>query len=64
MAFDVFTLRDRVVGEYRAYVESFVHILDPAIDAFVRDRLAEGELWPEAVLQLNPAYERGRTLRA
>ena len=62
MPFDVFTLRARVVGEYRDYVESFVHILDPAIDTFVRERLAEGELWPEAVLQLNPAYERGRTL--
>ncbi len=28
MPFDVFTLRDRVVGEYRDYVESFVHILE------------------------------------
>ena len=64
MTFDVFALRDRVVTEYRDYVESFVHIRDAAIDKFVRDRLAKGELWPEAVLQLNPAYERGRTLGA
>jgi ATP-dependent helicase YprA (DUF1998 family) len=28
----------------------------------VRQRLAEGQLWPEAVLQLNPAYEQGPTL--
>ena len=62
MPFDVFTLRDRVVDEYRDYVESFVHILDPAIDTFVRERLAEGELWPEAMLQLNPAYKQGHTL--
>lgn len=27
----------------------------------MRERLAEGELWPEAVLQLNPAYEAGPT---
>ncbi len=59
---DVFALRDRVVDEYRDYVESFINILDPGIDAFVRDRLAEGELWPDAVLQLNPAYEQGNTL--
>jgi hypothetical protein len=62
MPFDVFRLRDRVVQEYRDYVGSFVHVLDPRIDDFVRERLAEGELWPEAVLQLNPAYEPGPTL--
>ncbi len=62
MPFDVFRLRDHVVQEYRDYVESFVHVLDPRINAFVRERLAVGELWPEAVLQLNPAYEQGPTL--
>jgi ATP-dependent helicase YprA (DUF1998 family) len=62
MPFDVFRLREHVVREYRDYVESFVHVLDPRIDQFVRERLAEGELWPEAVLQLNPAYEPGPTL--
>jgi hypothetical protein len=62
MPFDVFRLREHVVQEYRDYVESFVHVLDPRIDGFVRERLAEGELWPEAVLQLNPAYEPGGTL--
>ena len=62
MAFDVFKLRDRVVGEYRDYVESFIHIYDQRIEGFVRDKLAEGELWPDAVLQLNPAYAPGPTL--
>ncbi len=59
---DVFALRDRIVAEYREYVESFINILDRDIDAFVRQRLREGELWPDAVLQLNPAYEQGDTL--
>lgn len=56
MGLDIFRLRDRVVGEYRAYAESFVHILDDRLDRFVRERLAQGRLWPEAVLQLSPAY--------
>jgi hypothetical protein len=60
MPFDVFALRDRVVGEYREYFESFVHIFDRRVEAFVRDKLAEGELWPDAVLQLNPAYAPAR----
>ena len=36
MPFDVFALRDRVVGEYRGYVESSIHILDDGIEVFVR----------------------------
>src|SRR5579884_402709 len=62
MTLDVFALREKVVGEYRDYVESFVNILDERLDAFVRDRLRDGELWPDAVLQLSPAYEAGPTL--
>jgi ATP-dependent helicase YprA (DUF1998 family) len=60
---DVFALRDRVVDEYRQYVESFANILDPEIDRFVRECLSSGELWPDAVVQLNPAFEPGPTLR-
>lgn len=59
---DVFALRDEVVSEYRDYVESFINILDDRVRDFVTERLHEGELWPEAVLQLNPAYQPGLTL--
>ena len=62
MAFDVFGLRDHVVHEYREYVESFIHIRDRRIERFVQDMLARGELWPDAVLQLNPAYELASSL--
>ncbi|MGH9391631.1 MAG: hypothetical protein ACRD1Z_18685, partial [Vicinamibacteria bacterium] len=63
MAFDVFRLRERVVQEYSDYVESFIHIRDKRIEDYVRRELDKGELWPDAVLQLNPAYEPGPTLR-
>jgi superfamily II DNA/RNA helicase len=59
---DVFKLRDAVVNEYRSYVESFVRVYDKRTDDFVRQKLADGHLWPEAVLQLNPAYEPTDTL--
>ena len=62
MPFDVFALRDRVVDEYRSYVESFINIRDERIADYVSGKLEEGELWPDAVLQLNPAYEAGRSL--
>lgn len=61
---DVFKLRDYVVDEYKSYVESFVNIADERIDAYVQERLDSGELWPQAVLQLNPAYEPAERLDA
>lgn len=62
MPLDVFQLRESVVSEYRDYVQSFVRVLDDRIHNFVSCRLDEGELWPGAVLQLNPAFEMDQTL--
>ena len=59
---DVFALREKVVSDYQHYIESFIRIRDERIDAFVRGELNQGALWPEAILQLNPAYESGPTL--
>src|SRR5713226_776428 len=59
---DVFALRDRVVDDYKRYIESFVRIRDKRIDQFVREQFDSGALWPDPILQLNPAYEPGPTL--
>ena len=64
MPFDVFKLRERVVGEYESYVRSFINILDPRIERFVDEELARGQLWPDAYLQLNPAFVRDQKLGA
>src|SRR5216683_3511844 len=63
MAYDVFGLRDQVVGEYQRYVKSFINILDHRLSDFVTGELNEGRLWPDPVLQLNPAFERGSDLK-
>ncbi|MGI8424946.1 MAG: DEAD/DEAH box helicase, partial [Chloroflexota bacterium] len=60
---DILALRDQVVDDYRAYFESFVNIADPRLDAAIRREFARGTLWPDAVLQLNPAYVQRRSLR-
>jgi len=59
---DVFALREKVVSDYRHYIESFVRINDEGIADFVEKKFNEGVLWPDAILQLNPAYEPGSTL--
>ncbi|MCL5962722.1 MAG: DEAD/DEAH box helicase, partial [Chloroflexi bacterium] len=56
---DVFALRDRVVGEYARYVQSFVRIRDQRLREFVDQQMASGVLWPDPLIQLNPAYAPG-----
>jgi ATP-dependent helicase YprA (DUF1998 family) len=59
---DVFALRDKVVADYRGYIESFVRIRDERLADFVDEVFERGDLWPEAILQLNPAYQPGPTV--
>ncbi len=60
---DVFDLRDRVVREYASYVTSFFTIRDDKIRARVDEELKQRSvLWPEPLVQLNPAFEPGESL--
>ena len=56
---DVFELQEKLVSDYQAYTTSFVQINDKRIRDYVATKLAEGLLWPEALTQLNPAFEPG-----
>ena len=62
MDLDVFQLRDRVVGEYVEYVKSFVTVRDERMADFVDRELEQGVLWPDPLIQLNPAFEMGPTV--
>jgi len=59
---DVFQLRTAVVDEYSAYIKSFLRIDDTQINDFVQAELASGRLWPDPLVQLNPAFEPGETV--
>lgn len=60
---DVFQLHRRVIDNYSTYVDSFLSIADDEIRDFVRHKLIEERaLWPDALIQLNPAYERAQTI--
>ena len=56
---NVFRLRDQLVGQYSRYVRSFIQIRDQRISDHVTQRLDEGMLWPEPLIQLNPSFEPG-----
>ncbi|NCC32497.1 MAG: DEAD/DEAH box helicase, partial [Chloroflexia bacterium] len=62
MRVDIFQLRQQIIHQYAAYTRSFLTIFDPAIRAFVDTSLAEGRLWPDALVQLSPAYDKASTV--
>jgi len=54
---NVFQTHSRIVDDYATYIRSFLNIADPAILAVVEGELEKGKLWPEPLLQFNPAFE-------
>jgi very-short-patch-repair endonuclease len=60
---DVFNLRDSVIGDYGAYVRSFLAIKDDRIRSFVQEEMDSGLLWPDPLIQLNPSFESGESLQ-
>ncbi|WP_370650244.1 DEAD/DEAH box helicase [Oscillochloris sp. ZM17-4] len=59
---DVFQLRSHIVDTYAAYTTSFLTIADLTMRAYVQERLEAGELWPDALIQLSPAYAADQTV--
>lgn len=59
---NVFELRDGVVRDYENFVRSFVRIRNDRIGERVDDGLERGLLWPEALVQLNPSFEPGKSV--
>jgi len=59
---DVFALRDRLIDEYHQYISGFIAVREPRLRKFVDDYFSQGRLWPEPLVQLNPAFEPGRSV--
>lgn len=57
LSMSILDIRESVLDEYRRYVQSFLVIGDDRLRRFVEQEIEKGTLWPEALLQLNPAFE-------
>lgn len=55
----VFQLRDKIIRDYAKYIGSFIEISDYRIKESVHRELDAGLLWPDPLLQLNPAFAWG-----
>jgi len=56
---NVFSLRDQLINDYSTYISSFIQIRDEKIRGYVNHQLTSGFLWPDALIQLNPAFQPG-----
>ena len=57
MRTDIFNLHSLIVNDYQSYIQSFININDPEIRDVVEGELKKGKLWPEPLIQFNPAFE-------
>jgi ATP-dependent helicase YprA (DUF1998 family) len=61
----IFEMHGQIIDEYRRYVQSFLSIADERAREFTeRALLEQNALWPDALLQVNPAYEMATTVEA
>ena len=59
---DVFDLRDQLVHDYATYINSFINIQDETVRDYVHSSLRDGVLWPDPLIQLNPAFRPGASI--
>ncbi|MBT3271937.1 MAG: hypothetical protein HN368_02185, partial [Spirochaetales bacterium] len=57
--FDVFSMHDRIMQEYRDYIRSHVSIRADDIREAVEEEIEKGFYWPDPLLQFNPAFAPG-----
>ncbi len=60
---NVFEIQQTLVNDYKRYVESFVNIGDSNIRKYVHQQYEQDTFWPEALVQLNPVFAAGPTVR-
>ncbi|MBD3376721.1 DEAD/DEAH box helicase [candidate division KSB1 bacterium] len=58
---DILQLHADVMQDYKSYVNSFISIKDPAIKNELDHSNKDEQLWPEPLIQFNPAFETSRT---
>ena len=60
---NVFTLHKQLIADYQSYIKGFINIKDKAIRARVATELDGSKLWPEPLIQFNPAFKPGQSIR-
>ena len=60
---NILKFHNKLINNYRNYITSFLNIKDPGISQFVDDEIQNKKLWPDPLVQFNPTYQPGSTLK-
>lgn len=58
---DVFSLRDRLIGDYSAFARSFTTISATDIRQALDAEYAAGRFWPDPLISVNPRFKAAKT---
>lgn len=61
---DIFEFHRDVVDDYAEYVQSFIDVRDDRIREKVDEELKSGRLWPDPLIQFNPAYREAASIES
>ncbi len=59
---NVFKLHNEILADYESFIRSFINIKSEVIRNAVEQQLSGNSLWPEALIQFNPSYEKSESV--
>ncbi|MEI6387770.1 MAG: DEAD/DEAH box helicase [Spirochaetota bacterium] len=59
---DIFKFHRTVMDQYQGFAKSFIEIDDPQIEKALQDEGRLKTMWPDPLIQFNPAYEPGESV--
>jgi ATP-dependent helicase YprA (DUF1998 family) len=60
---DAFKTHEQVISDYKAYLQSFINIKDQRIRDYVNGNTLVNKILPEPLIQFNPSFEKGKSLK-
>lgn len=60
---DFFRLHDDIMSQYKSFANSFVDIDDRQILEALKTYGDEKSMWPDPLIQFNPSYQEGCSLK-
>ncbi len=60
---NIFSLHSSIIHDYKSYIKSFLSIKDNRIKEVVEKAFEESGFMPEPLIQFNPSFEKGETLK-
>ncbi|WP_347067476.1 DEAD/DEAH box helicase [Flavobacterium sp. WV_118_3] len=58
---DAFKTHEKVIKDYKSYLQSFINIKDERISDFVNDSTLINNILPKPLIQFNPSFEKGES---